>query len=66
MKNAWLKAKKAIAGFKVYVSTQTMVTLNEVHAYLGVILIGYGLNVMLPGAGWATAGAIILWFGVRR
>ncbi len=41
-------------------------TSNELHAYAGVAMLGYGLNVMLPGAGWAAAGAVLLWLGVRR
>lgn len=42
------------------------VSLNDVHAYAGVVMIGYGLNLMIPGAGWAAAGAILVWLGLRR
>lgn len=42
------------------------VTLNEVHAYAGVALLAYGGNALAPGAGWAAAGAVLLWLGVRR
>ncbi len=41
-------------------------TSNELHAYAGLAMLAYGFNVMLAGAGWAAAGAVLLWLGVRR
>ena len=42
------------------------VSLNDLHAYAGIALIAYGLNMFAPGAGWAAAGVLLFWLGIHR
>jgi hypothetical protein len=40
--------------------------LRDLHAYVGLVLIGVGLDAVYPPAAWVVVGTILFWLGVRK
>lgn len=51
---------------KLFEKIQAGMDMRDIHAYGGLMMLGFGLHEISPPAAWSVLGLIVFWIGVRR